>query len=430
MLQGRALLRLPLVLPPILIVAGCLSRGSANTETNIEQPRPVKTMVVATENKPDIRSFPGKVEAAKSVDLAFQVPGLLIREPGKEGERVAKGQVIAQLRQDEYQARLTAAKGQLDQAQANLVALKSGERSEEQLRRESQLRAAEAKLENAKTEFDRYTRLLQSSAVSQSEYELAQTTYHVAQEEEHAARQIVEKGTMARKEDIEAQEAVVRGLEGRLSEADVQFRDTTLRAPYNGIIAERLVHEGQPIAAGTPVLKFQNVDEIDIVMDVPETFMATEIGPSAKLTMVAQFSGAPGREFPVEMKEAAQVADPKIQTFHVRVGMKRPVDFAALPGMTATVTAAYWPAGVPTNRILVPVSAVAMMETGEQVAWVVAPDHKVKPQPVKVGNITGGEIEILEGLQPGDRIVVSGVTSLRPGMKVHDLGDALGAPEA
>jgi multidrug efflux system membrane fusion protein len=201
MLQRRALHRWLLVLSPILIGTGCLSRGSANTETDIEQARPVKTMVVTTENKPNIRSFPGRVEAAKSVDLAFQVPGLLVKEPGKEGERVEKGQVIAQLRSDEYQARLTTARGQLDQAQATLAAMKSGERSEEQLRRESQLRAAEAKLEYAKTEFERYTRLLESSAVSRSEYELAQTTYHVAQEEEHAARQIVEKGIMARKEE-------------------------------------------------------------------------------------------------------------------------------------------------------------------------------------------------------------------------------------
>src|SRR5262249_47261584 len=157
----------------------------------------VKTMVVSAGNKPDVRSFPGKVEAAKSVDLAFQVPGLLIKEPGKDGERVAKGQVIAQLRQDEFEARLKTAQGQLDQARAALSALKSGERTEEQLRRESQFRAAEAKLENAKTEFDRYKRLLPSNAVSRSDYDIAETNYHVAEEEREAARQIVEKGAAA-----------------------------------------------------------------------------------------------------------------------------------------------------------------------------------------------------------------------------------------
>src|SRR5262249_11026303 len=120
--ERKVRLRLLLVLSTLCLAVGCSSRESKEAEVV----RPVKTLVVAGVNKPDVRSFPGKVEAAKSVDLAFQVPGLLLKEPGKEGERVAKGQVIAQLRQDEFQARMKAAQGQLDQARATLSALKSG----------------------------------------------------------------------------------------------------------------------------------------------------------------------------------------------------------------------------------------------------------------------------------------------------------------
>src|SRR5215467_14540677 len=77
--------------------------------------RPVKTMVVAAGEASHTRSFPGKVEASNRVELAFQVPGLLIKLPVKEGQKVAKGEVIAELRTDEFQARLTALQGQLDQ---------------------------------------------------------------------------------------------------------------------------------------------------------------------------------------------------------------------------------------------------------------------------------------------------------------------------
>jgi multidrug efflux pump subunit AcrA (membrane-fusion protein) len=59
------------------------------------------------------------------------------------------------------------------------------------------------------------------------------------------------------------------------------------------------------------------------------------------------------------------------------------------------------------------------------VAWVVGPDEIVSRRPVKIGEASGGQIEITEGLQPGDRIAVAGVTFLREGMKVRDLGDAL-----
>src|SRR5262245_9851444 len=323
---------------PLVVSALCLAACSHEPEA--EPVRPVKTMVVATGNGRQVRAFPGRVEAAKSVDLAFQVPGLLIKEPGREGQRVAKNQTIAQLRQEEFQARLTAAESQLAQAKATLSALRAGERSEEQLRRESQLRAAQAKVENAKTESERYARLLQSSAVSRSENELAQTTYRIAQEEEQAARQIVAKGAAARTEDVEAQEAVVRRPASRAAEASLQLKDSTLRAPYDGVIAQRLVNAGQPVSASTTVAKFQD-DEIDIVMDVPESFMATQMRNTGNLSMTAQFGGASGQRFPVAVKEATQVADPKTQTFQVRVAMKRPANFTVLPGMTAIVNVSY-----------------------------------------------------------------------------------------
>ena len=210
-----------------------------------------------------------------------------------------------------------------------------------------------------------------------------------------------------------------------MSEARLQFEDSTLRAPYDGVIAQRLVNEGQPIAASTPVVRFQNSD-IDVVMDVPETFMSTEMRNAENLTMVAEFSGAPGLTFPVSLKEAAQVADPKTQTFQVRVGTKKPGGFTALPGMTAVVTVVYRPAGGSKHRIRVPISAVTSPDAAKPVVWVVGPNQTVSPRAVTMGAATGGTIEILNGLKPGDRIVVAGGWSLHDGMKVTDLGDALG----
>ncbi|MBV8135282.1 MAG: biotin/lipoyl-binding protein [Deltaproteobacteria bacterium] len=84
------------------------------------------------------------------MELAFQVPGVLVNLPAKEGQRVAKGEIVAQLRRDEFQARLDTAQAQLDQAKANLSALRLGERPEEQFRREAAVRAAAAKLANAR----------------------------------------------------------------------------------------------------------------------------------------------------------------------------------------------------------------------------------------------------------------------------------------
>src|SRR5215831_16282413 len=246
---GRAV---PFVLSIALLVPGCSPKAS----TSSDPARPVRTMVVAAGGETHVRTFPGKVEASKKAELAFQVAGLLVTLPVKEGQKVTKGEVIGQLRQDEFQARLKTLQGQLDQARAALRAVQSGERPEQQLRLEAQVRAAEAKLANARTEFNRNDRLLRSGAVAREELDRSRTLFRVAQEEHRAAVQQLEKGTTAREEDIEGQEAEVRGLEGRVVEAQVQLEDSTLHAPCDGVIAKRFVEPNQSVRANEPVVKF------------------------------------------------------------------------------------------------------------------------------------------------------------------------------
>lgn len=415
----------------IALALTALAVGCApQEEPRPEVVRPVKTMIVATGAATQVRSFPGKVQGARSVDLAFQVPGLLVSLRVKEGQSVAKNEVIAQLRQDEFQARVQAVRGQLDQARAALNALRAGERVEERLRREAEVRAAEARLANARTEYERYARLIRSNAVSRGDYERAETAYRVAQEDHKAALQILEQGAVARPEDIEAQAAQVRVLESRLGEANVDLGDSTLRAPYHGVIARRFVEQGQNLRAKEPVVQFQDADEIDIAVDVPESVMVADIRSAKIEQIVATFSSVSGRQFPVHIKEIAQAADPVTQTFQVRVTMKAPSDLNLLPGMTATVVLTSRRAGSRDSRILVPISAVFKDAAGAQVAWVVRPDHTVSRRPVKLGEAVGGQIAVAEGLKPGDRIAVTGVTFLRDGMKVRDLGDALGGGQS
>ncbi|MGE3240885.1 MAG: HlyD family secretion protein, partial [Pirellulales bacterium] len=196
----------------LLLAIGCTPQSPPSSNAV----RPVKTMVVTAGGDERVRSFPGTVEASRRVELAFQVPGLLTELPVKEGQKVAKGDLIARLRQDEFQARLTQLQGQLDRARATLAALQAGERPEERLRRESQVRAANARLANARAELDRAKRLVDTRVIPRAEFEQIETAYRVAQEEHQAAIQLAEKGTVGREEEIMAQEAEVRGLEGRV----------------------------------------------------------------------------------------------------------------------------------------------------------------------------------------------------------------------
>jgi membrane fusion protein, multidrug efflux system len=103
--RGSLAPSLAIALSMIYLAVGCAQQESPRPEVV----RPVKTMVVAAGDETRIRTFPGRVEGSKSFELAFQVPGVLVNLPVKEGQSVAKNDIIAQLRQDEFQARLQAA---------------------------------------------------------------------------------------------------------------------------------------------------------------------------------------------------------------------------------------------------------------------------------------------------------------------------------
>ena len=419
--RSRIGLFLLIVLPLIYFSTGC----SPSEKARPEVVRPVKTMVVTAGEDVRERVFSGRVEASQSADLTFSVPGVLINFPVTEGQHVTEGEVIAQLREDEFRARLQTLKGQLEQGRAALRAVQAGVRPEERARLEAQVRAAEARLANARAESERNARMIQTQAISRQEFEQGETAYRVAQEEYQAALHTLEMSRSGRQEDIEAREAEVLGLEGRVVEANIQLDESTLRAPYDGVIARRFVEVQQNVRPNEPIVRFQDVNEIVIAVDVPESVMIADIRTADIVRMVARISGAPGLEFPVRIREIAQVADPVTQTFNVRVVMKAPSDITVLPGMSATVTVNDRRAAILGSHILVPISAVSKLASGEQVVWVLGPDNFVKSRPVKIGEATGGRVEVLEGLKPGDRIAVAGVSFLRDGMQVRDLGNGL-----
>lgn len=410
---------------PVLFFFGCRPPDA----TRPDPVRPVKTLVVTAGDGLHTRIFSGRAEAANKAELAFQVGGPLVSLPIKEGQRVKKGELIGQIRKVDFESRLNALKAELDRARAALRAAQAGARPEQQRQLEAQLRAALATMERARAEFERSRQLVGTGAIARTQFDADEAAYRVAQEQYKAAQEAVEKSTTAREEDLDAKEAAVRGLEARVVEAGQSLQDTTLNAPFDGVIAQVLVNQNESVQARQPIVKFQDVDEVEVAVDVPETVMAADLRSADLVSLVAEFPAAPSVQFPIRIKEIAQRADPVTQTFRVRAALQAQPNINLLPGMTATVTVQYRRAGVLGNRVLVPVSAIMQDAGGQQVAWIIGADLKAARRNVKLGEASGGSVEVTEGLQPGDRIAVAGVTHLRDGMAVRDLGNALGGAQ-
>jgi membrane fusion protein, multidrug efflux system len=410
-----------------LVIAGLLlaACGQEKEEKAAKEVvRPIKMMTVTSSRDTLQRRFPGKVRAARQVDLAFQVDGPLIELPVNEGQRVKRGDLIARIDPRDFEVNLRKAEGRLSNAEAQLKSMRQA-RPEDIRRMEANLAKADAAVKLAQAEYDRIVRIKQADpgAVSQGMVDKATERKERAEAELLSVKEELLIGKVGdRPEDIQAKEAEIKSLAAARDYAKLQLSYTYLRAPFNGVISRRYVDNFQEIRAKELIVSLDDISSVEIVVDVPELIVAT-FTEGSETHAVAEFAAAPGKQYSLTVKERASRADPKTQTYQVVFRMPQPDDINVLPGMTATVTGSAQTREGTKEVFIVPAIAVVADAAGNPNVWIVDKETlKVHQRTVKTGDLTGTDsIEIIDGLKSGDTIAISGVSRLREGMQVSDL---------
>ncbi len=208
----------------------------------------------------------------------------------------------------------------------------------------------------------------------------------------------------------------------KLEDARNQLQDTTLRAPFDGVISKRYVENFQKVQANEPIVNLQDISRIEVLVNVPELLMA-DLRGQRNLKVNAMFESIPGKKFPLEVKEYSTQADPATQTYQVVLVMDQPREANILPGMTATVTADALekvPDAGPGSLVI---PAIAVLDAPGNKPYVWLYDEKtstVHKAPVKISRLEGSKnIVVEEGLKDGEILVIAGVTQLEEGMKVR-----------
>ena len=354
----------------VLFLAACGKEKEEKAAKEVV--RPIKMMTVASSRDTLQRRFPGKVRAARQVDLAFQVDGPLIELPVDEGQRVKRGDLIARIDPRDFEVTLENAEGRLSNAEAQLKAMRQA-RPEDIRRMEANLRKADAAVKLAQTEYDRIVRIKQEDpgAVSQGMLDRAMEKKERAEAELLAAKEDLRIGKVgARPEDIQAKEAEIKSLAAARDYAKLQLSYTYLLAPFDGVISRRYVDNFQEIRAKEPIVSLDDVSSVEILVDVPELIVAT-FTEGGETQAVAEFAAAPGKQYPLTIKERASRADPKTQTYQVVFRMPQPDDINVLPGMTATVTGSAQMREETKEVFIVPAIAVVADAAGNPNVWVV-----------------------------------------------------------
>lgn len=254
--------------------------------------------------------------------------------------------------------------------------------------------SAIAKEAHAKSERDRYKAMYDKDVKPYSEYEMKLRQHEVRLAESREAKKALD--------------------------------DTILRAPFEGVMARKLVDEFENVLAKQAVLIMQNDELLEIKVSVPERDLAegrADRATDEDLTGILKprvvVSSLPDRQFQARLKELANVADPTTRTFEATFTFSKPENANILGGMTAKVIIEV-PAARAVEGVLVPSGAVIAGEGGKGSVWMIDPDALVASRrEVTVGELTGSKIEVKSGLEPGEVIAISGVHKLRDGMSVR-----------
>lgn len=215
-----------------------------------------------------------------------------------EGDPIREGDLVARLSLDGLDSEEAANEAALARERERLKALDRGNRPEEILQAEAELRAKEVQLAQAERDAARYAALLADDIVSKSDTERFEESASLAREAAAAARQrhsLLKKGP--RDEDIEAQRQTVRQIEAELAGVRLRISYKEVRSPITGVVLSKNFHTGETVSPGSPLLTVGAIDDLWVKVYVPATQLSqVRVGESADVYIDSPPTDAiPGR---------------------------------------------------------------------------------------------------------------------------------------
>ena len=313
------------------------------------------------------------------VNLAFKVNGYVqsilqrsgpegSKHPITQGEAVRTGEVLARINDDQYVAKVNAAK--------------------------AQLAAANAALDKGTADFKRAQSLLASHSMTESDYDSAQQEYQTAK-------------------------ANVAAAKAQLDNANLDLAHCALTAPMNGVVLKRNIEVGDLVAPGTEAFSLADMSSVKVLFAVPD-FMLRNLAIGDRLSISTR--SLPQRTFSGVISSIAPTAETQTRVFNVELTVPNP-DGVLKDGMVAALSV---PESLKSSEpeLTVPLMAVVRSKTnpdGYAVYVVQKEGNQLQAHlhDVTLGPVQGNRIVVLGGISSGEQVVVSGVNTVWDGATVR-----------
>ncbi|MBW2341487.1 MAG: efflux RND transporter periplasmic adaptor subunit [Deltaproteobacteria bacterium] len=364
-----------------LLICGC---EGFNSDNKI-QPPPKKeaelpTVKVAPVKRGDIAVSifaTGTILPQHQSKIGPKVSGTLKKVYVDEGDQVKKGQILAEMEQKNI-----------------LIARRQCEASVRVA--EAQLKEAEVKEENLRKEMQRLANLYEKKVISQQRYDDIVTAHSMAVT------------------GLEVLGAQILRCKENLAMADQKLKDSTIVAPFSGMIVKRLVNQGEYITTMPPTVLFLivNIDKVKTEVGLPEVHLARIATGNPVNIAVDTY---PGVTFAGKITTINPLVDPVSRAFTVKIEISNK-DHRLKAGMFARVT--LYPS-VHKGALIVPFKSVVRRD-GKTAVFVINGEH-VSLRAVTIGITSEQEIEVIDGLRQGEEVVVEGHYGMADNTKVQVL---------
>lgn len=446
----------------LLFTTACGGQSAASTaqeeaaaEPTVEFGTPVEVADVETGDITLIYSYNGSLQAKDEINIIPSAGGKIETLLVEIGDEVKSGDPIATIEQDVYLAQLKQAEAGLKTAELNLAKMRLGSRPEEiavaqanvevaraalndvatiddneRTAAAAALARAQAALRTAQTNYDKIawagdvgtTREAQALEEATITYENALAAYNLQTNpsDSQLAPLVVQLATAEltlirtqepfREIDFAIAETGVEQAKAGVELAQIQLDNTTIEAPFDGVVADLFISQGSIVGPQSPVALFVS-NEIEVEIEIEESRINQIFeGQNVSLALTA----FPNQTFPATVTGISPVADKNTRTFTVTVS---PIDDEGVlrSGMFADVSVL---AAERQDATIIPRDALVQLNDGQQAVYVVEAGQAQQRQ-VEVGISDGQRIEILSGLQPGEVVVVAGQPNLVDGVKVE-----------
>jgi multidrug efflux pump subunit AcrA (membrane-fusion protein) len=344
-------------------------------------------------------SYVGTLLARKKTDVSSEIGGTIERLHFERGDRVRKGQLLAEVSTSTILLEVRQAEAALKAAESQLQKAERGSRPEEIRIAEASLNEASAGLLEAENHYRRVSGLFQSKAMSQSEYDAAKRGLDMARARVASAGEQLDLARQGpRAEDRDAARASLEQARAALALAKDRLKKSRLVAPNDGVIAFREVEEGQLIAPGTPVTRVVDAERMRVRIAVSENHIRYL---REQKILEVHLDAIAGKTFHGRLSFIAPAADPLTHSYPVEL-MIEAHDPRMADGMTARVQ-------IPMSDIKpsVKIPSAWIAEADGQMGVLVAEEGRAAFRRVTLGAYYDQRVEIVSGLMEQDLIITT-----------------------